>query len=276
MYKIAICVRNRLEMTKKCIEGIVRHSKLPHQIYIYDNLTNFREKEHFEFAYNLYKHGIITQYTFNTKESTFNAFPKVVALNQFGHLHQADPNKKSCEFILFIDNDMIVTPDFDVILQKAWAEVRKYMLKNIKIISQVPGGIIKRNPLKVKIAGFSCESGKAGGSGFWCVQSNFYDEVGFLPESKFVGINKRHDSSYWNLLNSSSRGQDYTLGLKHKFCIHCGKYSGSVCNVLTENKNKLNKEKMIFFDEQEKNIGNLSFEEFYKKIITDEKLMNDW
>jgi len=49
MIKICLTVRNRLALTKKCLLSLKKHSVVPHQIYVYDNLTNYKLDEHFEF-----------------------------------------------------------------------------------------------------------------------------------------------------------------------------------------------------------------------------------
>ena len=54
MYKIFLSVRNRLSMTMKCLTALRKHSVLEHQIYVYDNCTNSKIKEHFMFFSLLY------------------------------------------------------------------------------------------------------------------------------------------------------------------------------------------------------------------------------
>ena len=129
------------------------HSKHKHQIYIYDNQTDYKIEDHFEFYKKLMIQKRISQLTFNTNDSTFNAFSKAAACNSFGSLHEMDPNKSKIEFLVFLDNDIIVTPGWDDILKQAWKDVERQKLKNIKIISQRPGGIKYAQKLKDPIAG---------------------------------------------------------------------------------------------------------------------------
>ena len=68
MIKIFLTVRNRLAMSAKCIAALKKHSTLPHQIYVYDNLSNFKEEEHFMFFCKLYKSRMVSKVVFNTKE----------------------------------------------------------------------------------------------------------------------------------------------------------------------------------------------------------------
>lgn len=269
--------RNRLSITAKCITAIMRHCDEKPQIYIYDNLTNHNVNEHFLYFSLLYQKGIIHQATFNTKESTFNAFSKAVSCNLFGYNHEQDPEKDSYDFLLFLDNDIIVNPNFDKILKNAWKDIKKLNMENIKVIGQIPGGIKIKNELKNKIAGFRAITGEFGGSGLWCVKTNFFREIGYLDVKQLVGFNKKHDQHYWKKLGQSSNGKDYILGLDTKLGIHCGgKISGSVCNVLTKHSNKKNIKELIKFEESEKKIDSMSFDDFYKMVINDKTLINGW
>lgn len=271
MIKIMMTVRNRFELTKKSIEGLYKHTKHKFQLYVYDNLTDYRVKDHYEFFHKLYEKGLISQITFNTKESTFDAFSKSIASNQFGYNHLMDPQKNKYPFLLILDNDMIVTPEWDKYILMAWRDIKKYKLNNIKIIGQNPGGIKYATKCEHRIAGVSSKIGKLGGSGFWAIRNNFFDEIGFLPIENFVGINKKHDQYYWKKLDSYNKGKPYILGLDHTLAIHTGSSFGSVCNKLTKDKNS-----DISFKEQEEKLSKLSFDEFYSKVVKNKKMKNDW
>jgi len=251
MFKVFMSIRNRLAITKKCVQALYKHSSTPFQLFCYDNLTHYQIEDHFKYFRKLYEKGFIAQVTFNTSMSTFNAFSKVVASNQFGLLHEQDPNKDDYDFLLLLDNDIIVTPDFDKVLERAWKDVRKMKLKNVKVIGQLPGGIKQKLVFEQKIAGFEAVK-------------------------KSVGQVKRHDQEYWWLLDQSTGGKGYILGLKTKLGIHCGKFSGSICNVLSRNDKTPNKLKLIEFEKSEEEINSVAFDEFYKKIQGDKNLVNDW
>jgi len=221
----------------------------------------------------LHERGIVSQVTINTKDSTYGAFSKAVASNDFGLHHEMDPRKASYDFLVFLDNDIIVCPGWDEILKNAWEDIRKHgLISTVKIVGQNPGGIKFKKEIPQKIAGFRARLGKFGGSGLWCVQPNFFKDIGFLDMSKFLGIHKRHDQEYWHKLEKVCGGKEYILGLDANIGIHTGKYAGSVCNVLSRTKD----EKSIDFRAQEAEIDKLSFDEFYKKIITDKELVKDW
>jgi hypothetical protein len=278
MVKIFLTVRNRLAITKKCITAIQKHSTMPYQLYVYDNQTNYKLEEHFTYFSNLYEKGLITQITFNTDASTFNAFSKAASCNMFGLLHQQDPEKKKYSFLLILDNDIILTPEWDRKLATAWKHVRKNSLNNIKVIGQSPGGIKGKKTVININKELSGRTGILGGSGLWGVQPNFFEDVGLLNLATLVGHDKKHDQQYWQLLERSAKGKPYILALDTKLGIHCGKMSGSVCNRLTRNRNKSEKEKLelIKFVEAEKKIDSLNFDEFYKLIHNDKSLVSDW
>lgn len=276
MIKIAVTVRNRLAVTKKCLEALKRHSEIPHQIYIYDNLTNYKVQEHFDYFRDLWINGEIQQVTFNTKASTFNAFSKASSLNSFGKNHEQDPNGNKCDYILFIDNDAIVMPGWDLKLSKAWEIIKKRKKNNIIVLGQARGGGIKyagkNNP--DKLAGMDYKLGKLGGSYFWSVRPNFFKEVGYLDLSKLVGKNKKHDQNYWTLLDRKANGNAYIAGLRDDLVLDSGGFVGSICNVLAqgENKEKLEKAK---YKESEKKVESLSFEEFYNKMLDKNKIVKN-
>jgi len=276
MIKIFLTVRNRLAMTKKCIHALKAHSKLPHQIYVYDNQTSYLIKEHFEYFCTLYIKKYITQVTFTTTESTFNAFSKASTCNFFGRQHNEDPQKDSYDFLVMLDNDIIVTPDWDLKLKKAWNYVKKNKLKNVKVIGQRPGGIKNLNKEPIIIDGMRAKVGKLGGSALWSVRTGFFKEVGFLSLKQLVGHDKKHDQLYWQALSKSTGGKPYIMGLQEKLGIHCGKEAGSVCNRLTRNRGKSNKIEVINFEQQEERISKMTFKEFYKHIFNDRYLIKDW
>jgi len=271
-YKIVINVRNRLAITKKCLEAIIKHSVYPREIYVYDNLTNYRLDEHFKFFRKLYEKNIIHQYTVNSDISTFNAFSKVVALNQFGHNHIMDPNKNKYDFILFLDNDMIVTPEWDTYIIEAWKQIKRNNMKYIKIVTQYPGGIQNASLIRFESRNSPIYAGKLGGSGFWAVDTNFFDTVGFLDCRYFIGKNKKHDQMYWKKLNKVSANSNYIWAIKAKMAIHTGGIAGSVCNALTKTTDKKHGLEKVKFKEVDSKIEKLSFDEFYNGIKDKHKL----
>ena len=276
MIKIFISVRNRLAISKKCIEALKKHSKLKHQIYVYNNASNYRLDEHIDYFGKLYAKKEINQLTFTTEPTTFNAFSKASTSNFFGLQHEQDPNKNKYLFLVLMDNDIIVTPGWDLKVRAAWEYITKKKMGNIKIVSQRPGGI--KNVIKEghTIAGkMTGKVGMLGGSGFWSVRPNFFSDVGLLDLKPLVGQHKKHDQQYWKLLKRASKGQPYIMGLQSKIGYHCGALAGSVCNKLTKNRNKKAKD-LIKFETQETNIDKMTFDEFYHQITNDKRFTRGW
>ena len=258
-----LTVRNRLAITRKCIEAIKKHSVLPHQIYVYDNQTNYRLEEHFNYFFKLYKKGLISQVTFNTDTSTFNAFSKAASCNQFGRLHEEDPKKNEVDYLVFMDNDIIVVPKWDKIFLKAWQDVKSYGMKDVKVVAQHPGGIKQGVKMDKTFAGRQAVFGKLGGSGLWTVRNNWFTDVGFLNIQKLVGQDKRHDQEYWQLMSKRTKGGPYILGIKEPLGIHCGSVAGSVCNVLTRRRKDPKRLEIIKFQESERKIDEMTFDDFF-------------
>lgn len=277
MIKIFLTVRNRFGITVKCLEAIRRHTTTPYQIYVYNNQTNYQIDEHFKYFCKLYSKGLITQLTFNTDESTFNAFSKATASNIFGLQHEQDPQKDEYEFLLMLDNDIILTPSWNEYVSSAWKFVNKKKLKNIKVIGQLPGGIKsvkEKHQINLDLLG---KVGSLGGSGLWTVKPNFYTDVGLLNLNQLVGLYKKHDQLYWQLLSKSAGNKPYIMGLNKKLGIHCGRLSGSVCNTLTRQKRASSKDlSKIHFSESDENIRKMNFDEFYQKIFDNSSLISDW
>lgn len=239
-------------------------------MYVFDNLTNYRVQDHFTYFGNLYEKGLVTQVTFNTFDSTFGAFSKASSCNQFGLNHEMDPNKNDFDFLLFIDNDMIVCPGFDELLLNSWTDVHKFGLKNVKIITQMPGGIMDKRLFEYQLGGKDCVIGRYGGSGFWSVKPNFFEDVGFLKLQKLVGLNKKHDQEYWRLL--SKFGNEYVVGLNAKMTMHMGSVAGSVCNSLSRMGNTKEALEKIKFEHVDDNLDKLTFDEFYSSICSKDEL----
>jgi hypothetical protein len=264
MIKIAITVRNRLGITKKCIEALLRHSTIPHQIYIYDNLTDYKLENHFAFYHELLKKKLIHQVTFNTNESCYGAFSKAISLNQFGLNHENDPEKDKCEMLVTLDNDVIVMPGWDKILRDSFIHINQYKIKNIYVIGQYLGGAIKYGQwLDKDIAGYKAYHGKLGGSCLWASKTDFYDKVGFLDPKPLVGFNKKHDQHYWTQMETITNGGPYILGLDAPLFLYGGHIAGSVCNVIGFGNNdaKFNIEKTM------KKLNLNHFQNFMKYFI---------
>jgi len=225
----------------------------------------------------MYKEGYVDQVCFTTEKSTFKAFSKASTCNFFGQQHELDPNKDKYDFLVMLDNDIIVTPGWDKKLLLAWDHIKTNKISHIKVVGQLPGGIKNRTSTIYKITDeITGKDGKNGGSGLWSVRPDFFRDVGFLDLKRLVNFDKRHDQNYWLLLERASKGKPYILGINQKLGIHCGKTIGSVCNTLTRNQQKSNKTELIKFEEAEKEISDMPFDDFFNKIQDDQTLIRDW
>ena len=266
MIKIGITVRNRLGITRKCIEALLQHSTIPHQIYIYDNLTDYKLENHFAFYNTLLRKKLIHQVTFNTAESCYGAFSKAISLNNFGWSHEQDPEKNKCELLVTLDNDVIVMPGWDQILRNSFIELDRRKIPHTYVITQYLGGAVKYGKwMEYDIAGYKAYHGKLGGSCLWASRSNFYEKVGLLDIKPLVGFNKKHDQHYWVKMENLSNGQPYIIGLDAPLLLRGGPIAGSVCNVIgfSNNPHKL---KQVQYQANDEYIESLNFNEFYTKL----------
>ena len=79
-------------------------------------------------------------------------------------------------------------------------------------------------------------------------------------------------------MSQQTHGREYTLGLQHKLCIHTGKISGSICNILSRNRfiSDKEKEELIKLEDSEKMIDQMSFDDFYELVSNDKDMIKDW
>jgi hypothetical protein len=190
-----------------------------------------------------------------------------------------DPNRDEYDFLLCLDNDVLVMPKYDLRLKTAWDYVNKKKMKNIKVIASLPGGIKHMVETVDIIPGKMIgRTGRLGGSGAWSFRPNFFKDVGFLSIPQLVGKAKQHDQQYWELMQRAAGNQPYIMGLKPKLFLHVGPRAGSVCNRLTRQAHLPNEQKLkgIEFEKQENTIDALSFDEFYKICVEDQTIVRDW
>jgi hypothetical protein len=194
----------------------------------------------------------------------------------FGLQHEQDPRKDDYEFLLMLDNDIILTPGWDLELKRAWKYIRKNKLKHVKVVGQLPGGIKSKKEEHKISDDLIGRVGVLGGSGLWSVRSNFFRDVGYLNLNELVNHNKRHDQLYWRSLQKASGGRPYIMGINKKLGVHCGKLAGSICNTLTRERNKAKAMERIKFEKGDANIREMDFDTFYTKIHKDKQLIGDW
>lgn len=263
MIKILVTVRNRLAITKKCIESIKLNTTSSFQLFVYDNLSSYRFRQHIDYYVRMFQQGIITKFVINSKQSTFDCFSKVCSFNEFGFDHEQDPNKDDVDFLLLLDNDMILTPGWDKYALKAINHVKENM-SNIHIITQFPGGVTDRNVDELElIDNMKCQIGTNGGSGFWILRPTFFRDIGFLDCSLVQGLTKKHDQNYWEKISHKVRGKKFSLTIPKIMSLHTGSITGSICNQLTKEPGNTDN---IRFVDKDQEIDNMSFIDFYNQI----------
>lgn len=280
MIKIMMTVRNRLEMTKKTIEALEKHTKGKYELYIYNNLTDHKLDSHVVYFNKLYKEGRVAQVVYNSKKSTFSAFSKAVSIVQFGTQHLFDPRKDEYDYLVIMDNDIVVMPGWDKVFKKVWKEIKaKGLNTKHKVVTQYPGGIIDprpeipQGPQKLggmpyrNLGGFETSVGVCGGSGFWTMLPDFFNDVGFLPIAPLVGKDNADDQVYWGLMQQKSGDRQYIVGVKEEMAFHCGGDFGSVCNILREQHRGKERFDQIQFEDSEDRYLTMSFDEFYQMCL---------
>ena len=272
---VFLTVRNRLEITKKCVEALYKYTSRPVHLFVFDNLTQTRVDDHFNYFCDLYKQGKIKKYVVNTTESTCNCFSKATSWNEMGLFVETHPNKEMYDWILCIDNDMIIIePGWDDIIKETMEVVEK-KVPDIMIYTQAPGGVSGTEiTIPIKGKDVSARIGVNGGSGFWNVPTDFFSKIGLLELEPLVNINKRHDLNLWEKLNEWSNGTPYTFAINLPLALHTGYYNGqdlSICKK-TRNNPSLN----IDFEEFDTIVGNMNFEEFITWIKKDQEVFRKW
>ena len=265
-----------MAITKKCIEALERFSTLEHHIYVYDNLTTHKLWEHADYFARLLESKVISQVTFNSADSTFNAFSKIVSCNQFGRSHEEDPRKDEYKYLMIMDNDIIVKPGWDIIFKEAWSYVNKSPLlrKHIKIISQLPGGFLQCKRYSRKIASYEAYTCIGGASSFWSIRSNFFRDVGFLDIKESIGQSKFHDFKYREILDRNNKDAKigYGLALDAPMAFHVGGIYGSICDMLhIGNGDRI---KGAEFKEDERVVSSLTLDDLIDKYANNSLCIN--
>lgn len=233
--RVMFTVRNRFAMTKYTLENLFRSvdkNTWKLEVFLYDNLSEFDMEERAVHYIRLLESNKLAQVTFNTKDSTNNAFSKAASNNQFADFHMNSLDRKEIRYVVMMDNDMLCLPGWLDLFDKAWRDIDSVdNLKNeISVVTQHPGGVVGKVP--VKINGTEYKRGTSGGSGFWVVKSNFFNKVGKLDLNSLVGRNKGHDQRYWYKIQKKTGVYKYIMTVPCQKILHLGGICGSVCNVL--------------------------------------------
>lgn len=299
-YDLNVCLtaRDRMILTRKCIESIHTHSSHFRKIniYVFDNLSHVTSERLLVFN-NLLRENKICYYSYDTNISTFNCFPKTVIfrrwidmmmLNEEMRLEKSiDINIK--QMYLLSDNDMIYGPEWDTYFISALDNVHRYD-KNIKYLVKHPGGVpkaIRDKSRKYRIDNIfnrpenfeiMC-SNFGGGSGCWVMNNSMLKHLRWNSKDLIKTYNKfkQHDSITWKKLTLEHGNVNYVCGVipnepeKNPLIIHMGPVIGSMCNSL--NSGKYNKDKNSF-EEKEREI--ISLEDDITKLFFKNKHRGVW
>lgn len=269
---VFITVRNRLAITKKCIESLYLNTNRPIHLFVFDNCMSTRLDEHFIYFCNLYKVGRLQKYVVNTVTSTYNAFSKAMSFNEFGLFIESHPNKNEYEWLLCLDNDMIIIQKgWDDYIASMFNEVDKHEGNTIQIVTQYPGGVSGSDHM---FGNIKVRVGVNGGSGFWNIRPDFFSKVGLLEPEPLLGISKRHDIHYWEKLNKFSRGQPYTVAIDLPLALHVAYCNGmdlSVCKAI-RNDHASN----VDFESFDALVEGLQYDDFLEWIKRDEDVFRRW
>jgi len=262
LIKIFLTCRNRFHLTRFCIQALYKFTHQPFQLYVYDNLTDYLVRDHWGFFCSLYEKGLITKYVANTRHSTFGCFSKAVAWNEFGHIHMMDPLWDTTDFLLCLDNDILVTDGWDLVVSSIWSSLKESeWYKYIHVVTQWYGSKLGQKN-KTELNGYTCHLGTHTGSGFWAVKPTFFLDVGFLDITKFIGLNKKHDQFYWQMMLEKNQGLPYICGVEHMLFYNCGWWgTKSLCNTLT-----VCPDSDVSFSEEEDKLSQMTFSEFYSAV----------
>lgn len=262
---VFLSVRNRLAITKRCIEYLFKNTRREIDLFVFDNCTGTRIPDHFNYFCRLYEQGKLQKYVANTITSTYNAFSKAMSFNEFGLFIENHPDKFSYDWLVCLDNDMILIQEkWDDIIGTMFEEVDKKEPNNtIQIITQYPGGC---SGTDYNLDKFKIRVGVNSGSGFWNIRPDFFTKVGLLESEPLIGINKRHDLELWPKLNAYTKGQPYVIAIDQPMALHIAYHDGkdlSICKA-TRNNPAMNVD-FELFDNLIETMNDTEFNEFIMK-----------
>jgi hypothetical protein len=272
---IHLSCRDRYAVTQKCIESLLKKTRRPVHLFVYDNVTTYRTKEQWEYFRSLYEDGKICKYVANTVTSTYGCFGKIVSFNDFGFYIAAHPNPNAYEMIVCLDNDMIAVEDgWDDLVVAARTELNKGP-NHIEIIGQYPGGT-SGYETEIVLNGKKYRSriGIQGGSGFWCMQPDFFDKVGFLDPKDFVGVGKGHDTSLWKKLSDFTGGKPYTYVIDHPMFLHFSYVNGKDLSICRTNRH--DPSMIVVHEDVDKFVEAMPYEDFIAFIKKDVDILSKW
>jgi len=239
--RVMISTRERLEYTIKCIQALERFTKNDLEIFLFDDRSKENLAERFQYYKYLVENNKIAHLEILPSDSkiSFNTFGKAVSWNIFGYISSFMFPEQYFDWILLIDNDIIVRKEgWDTKLIETWRRINQYKeLKTIQVVTQAPGGIMGEKLEFDLEDGYKIRVGSAGGSGFWFLKKDYFKNMGLLPLKFLIGKSKGHDQLSWQLHQLRTNSRRYVAGLWDKLALHIG-HNRSICNYLTWGREK--------------------------------------
>lgn len=256
---VMIPVRDRLVLTKKCIESILLNSEEFNEvsIYVFDNKSDI-DSDRFNYFQTLLQQNKICYYSYDTNKSCYNCFGKAVTFKRWVSMMEedmevrklvCDSSIKHCEqYYMLIDNDFIVGPGWSKPLISS-AKFLRSRYPQLHYIVPFPGGTPERfrankevieidnvyNNEKIKVH----FANRGGSSGLWFT---WYEGLvnlkwDFLSMAHTYNADKRHDSETWNYIRRTKGDINYVSCIEtpNPVALHIGPLTGSICNFLTKN-----------------------------------------
>lgn len=285
-----LTTRDRPILTQKTIESLHVNSTqfCAINIYVFDNYSD-PTIERFGIFSNLLQSNKICYYSYDTKISSGNCFPKIPAHRRWRDMmltnrtirlrNKIDLNIE--DFYLLIDNDMLVGPGWDEYFISV-SKLIESRFPTIHFIIKWPGGVSRtaqKQADKIQLANvFNSRekimagiSGAGGSSGFWFMTHNMLSLFEWSPEWIMKTYNrfKQHDTLAWALIRSKHGvNAKYVAGVippneeENPLVIHLGGKAGSICNALTAGEYQNVKGE---FNIREKDWKNLSAKKLFQK-----------
>ena len=303
---VCLVSRDRTILTTKCIESIHQNSKNFNKIniYLFDNLSiNIKERSNKFF--DLLEKEKIVFYSYDTKISSSDCFPKAIAFRRFIEMMKLDAEIKNLKkgidkkettdiYYCLIDNDMILTEKWDEYFLSSIKFVKEHKTykNSINYIVKHPGGVLSRNVKEtiniqniVNIKDTSKISLNfsfyGGSSGFWFMDyemllKNFWPSEYF---DRVRGRYKRHDSTTWIKLKEKTKEcfvVSVTPSRENPLVMHMGGIFGSMCIPLDFNngKGELNyKSKISEMTNNEQILDKMSVSDIINMYKNDSKVL---
>lgn len=286
LYVIIPC-RDRLILTKKCIDSIRFNTKLFNEIiiYVFDNNSNLNIDRLSVFQ-KLLKENKIQYYSYDTDSTMFNCFGKSVVFQRWIDMMKIQKefrdSKKLDEgveqYYMLVDNDFIFGPEWDSYFITSAKYINDYN-KQTHFIVKYPSGIPSRkidfsesktlenffNNRKYKLH----FSSNGGSSGMWFMTYDMLLNLkwNYNHFNMTYNVNKRHDTGTWTIIKKEKGRIKYVTALDppddERLILHLGKITGSLCNKLQlKQYNESERERI---ENNEKILENMTVFEIFNK-----------